>query len=71
MSKSSEKSMRCNVCERYFDPATSTSMPFCSPRCKTIDLGRWLDERYSVPYERTEDDEEDEGPPRKATTGED
>jgi endogenous inhibitor of DNA gyrase (YacG/DUF329 family) len=22
--------------------------PFCSPRCKTIDLGRWLTESYAV-----------------------
>jgi endogenous inhibitor of DNA gyrase (YacG/DUF329 family) len=22
--------------------------PFCSPRCQTIDLGRWLGERYRV-----------------------
>jgi len=24
-------------------------MPFCSERCRTIDLGRWLDEGYSLP----------------------
>ena len=23
--------------------------PFCSKRCKTIDLGRWLGEDYRVP----------------------
>ena len=23
--------------------------PFCSERCKLIDLGRWLDGRYQVP----------------------
>jgi endogenous inhibitor of DNA gyrase (YacG/DUF329 family) len=33
-------------------------MPFCSPRCKQVDLGRWLDERYSLPIERELDDEE-------------
>lgn len=22
--------------------------PFCSSRCKTIDLGRWLDESYRI-----------------------
>ena len=22
--------------------------PFCSKRCKTIDLGRWLGESYSI-----------------------
>jgi endogenous inhibitor of DNA gyrase (YacG/DUF329 family) len=30
--------------------------PFCSPRCRTIDLGRWLGERYRVPAEEDEDD---------------
>lgn len=23
--------------------------PFCSQRCRTIDLGAWVDERYRVP----------------------
>jgi hypothetical protein len=23
--------------------------PFCSRRCKTIDLGRWLGENYRIP----------------------
>ena len=23
--------------------------PFCSPKCKLIDLGRWLGESYRVP----------------------
>lgn len=25
--------------------------PFCSQRCKLIDLGDWLNERYSIPAE--------------------
>jgi len=28
--------------------------PFCSERCKMIDLGDWLDERYRVPAENQE-----------------
>lgn len=24
-------------------------MPFCSDRCRLIDLGRWLDEGYALP----------------------
>ena len=37
-------------------------MPFCSNRCRQIDLGNWLTESYSLPYEgegtpdRVEDD---------------
>jgi len=63
--------IRCAVCERQFDPATSPAMPFCSKRCQQIDLGRWLGERYSVPVERSEDDEEDPGPQRQSHGGED
>lgn len=37
-------------------------MPFCSLRCRQIDLGRWLDERYGLPYES--EDEPSERPPR-------
>lgn len=29
--------------------------PFCSKRCRTIDLGRWLGETYSIPAEEPED----------------
>jgi endogenous inhibitor of DNA gyrase (YacG/DUF329 family) len=29
--------------------------PFCSPRCKTIDLGRWLGESYRIPAEEPEE----------------
>jgi uncharacterized protein len=37
-------------------------MPFCSERCRQIDLGRWLREVYSVPIEC--DPEEENGLPR-------
>ena len=43
--------MHCPICEQVFDTETSASMPFCSPRCKQIDLGRWLGEEYGLPYE--------------------
>jgi endogenous inhibitor of DNA gyrase (YacG/DUF329 family) len=35
--------------------------PFCSPRCRKIDLGRWLGEKYGIPAEkhgRTEEQDE-------------
>ena len=32
-------------------------MPFCSGRCRQIDLGRWLREVYSVPVERDPDED--------------
>jgi uncharacterized protein len=47
--------LRCSICGQPFDPATSDGMPFCSLRCKQIDLNRWLDERYSLPSDSEED----------------
>jgi endogenous inhibitor of DNA gyrase (YacG/DUF329 family) len=51
---------RCPVCDQPFDPQKSPAKPFCSQRCKQIDLGRWLGERYGVPYERPYDSEQPE-----------
>jgi uncharacterized protein len=51
--------IRCPICEQMFDPVhAAATMPFCSNRCRQIDLGRWLREGYSVPVERMDEDEE-------------
>lgn len=55
--------MRCPTCEREFDPAQSGAMPFCSDRCRLIDLGRWLGEEYALPDPRSLEDEDFEEPP--------
>jgi endogenous inhibitor of DNA gyrase (YacG/DUF329 family) len=52
---------KCPICGK---PATQADYPFCSPRCKDIDLNRWLSERYRVPTdeapkEPSGDDDED------------
>ncbi len=31
--------------------------PFCSERCKLIDLGQWADEKYRIPAEEQEPDD--------------
>ncbi|MBC7854805.1 MAG: DNA gyrase inhibitor YacG [Pirellulaceae bacterium] len=49
--------IRCPICEKQFDPAATLAMPFCSDRCRQIDLGRWLRESYSVPVERKDEEE--------------
>jgi endogenous inhibitor of DNA gyrase (YacG/DUF329 family) len=46
--------VRCPICERWMEGRTAAEwpeFPFCSRRCKTIDLGRWLGERYRIPSE--------------------
>ncbi len=30
-------------------------MPFCSARCRSIDLGRWLKEDISIPFRESEE----------------
>ena len=53
---------RCPICKKRFDPAASSTMPFCSERCQQIDLGRWIDERYSLPLPPSIDEDEAEEP---------
>jgi endogenous inhibitor of DNA gyrase (YacG/DUF329 family) len=39
--------MRCPICKKevaWNDP----NMPFCSDRCRTIDLGNWATEKYAI-----------------------
>ncbi|HEY4760112.1 MAG TPA: DNA gyrase inhibitor YacG [Thermoguttaceae bacterium] len=50
--------LHCPICEKTFDSDQSTSLPFCSQRCKLIDLRRWLDEQYGFPYESLKKEDE-------------
>jgi len=38
----------CPICGKLLTVLDSTTAPFCSERCRNIDLGRWLGERYCV-----------------------
>ncbi|MGC9993697.1 MAG: DNA gyrase inhibitor YacG [Terriglobia bacterium] len=46
--------MRCPICHQEVSWAGNPFRPFCSERCKLIDLDQWLSERYrvSTPVER-------------------
>jgi endogenous inhibitor of DNA gyrase (YacG/DUF329 family) len=54
--------VKCPTCHRDVEwSAASTYRPFCSDRCRLIDLGAWLAEKHAIPT-----DEEaglDETPP--------
>jgi uncharacterized protein len=43
--------MPCPICKKPLpEPADRQPyFPFCSERCKLIDLGRWLDGKYQIP----------------------
>lgn len=38
--------------------AESRWKPFCSERCKLIDLGQWADEKYRVPGQEQQPEDE-------------
>jgi uncharacterized protein len=39
--------------------------PFCSERCKTIDLGNWISGAFRIPEDQPEDGADDESRSRK------
>lgn len=39
----------CPVCGRPAPLRENPARPFCSARCKTIDLGEWASERHVIP----------------------
>jgi endogenous inhibitor of DNA gyrase (YacG/DUF329 family) len=38
-------------CPRCGRPSDGASFPFCSDRCRLLDLSAWLDEVYAIPAE--------------------
>ena len=48
----------CPTCGKPFESEASPAMPFCSERCRLIDLGRWLSEENRLPVEPEDDEEE-------------
>jgi len=51
---------RCPVCDAAVDLVRTPTVPFCSDRCRLVDLGRWLDESYGVPQPPKVGDDEDD-----------
>jgi endogenous inhibitor of DNA gyrase (YacG/DUF329 family) len=43
--------VRCPICDAAMPGSRQDypDYPFCSKRCRIIDLGRWLGEEYRVP----------------------
>lgn len=52
---------KCPTCGRPVEwNAESPYRPFCSERCKLIDLGAWFSEEHRVPGEDAQPTEDDE-----------
>lgn len=48
-------------CPECGKPSSRADYPFCSPRCKDIDLNRWLSGAYAIPATEEEAEPGDEG----------
>jgi uncharacterized protein len=60
--------VKCPTCRRELDWDAAPYRPFCSERCRLIDLGAWLSGERAIPAESSPpesrpDDSETEGPP--------
>jgi uncharacterized protein len=51
----------CPICRKPVDSAIHPDFPFCSERCRLLDLGNWAAEKYVVSEPLF--DEEGEEPP--------
>jgi endogenous inhibitor of DNA gyrase (YacG/DUF329 family) len=39
---------RCPICKKATDSELDRDFPFCSERCRLLDLGAWASEKYVV-----------------------
>ena len=53
---------KCPICGK---PASERHRPFCSQRCATIDLARWIAGDYRVPSEEVPEEDGDERDPSR------
>ena len=51
-------------CPECGKPSTRENYPFCSPRCKAIDLNRWLKGAYAIPVRDDEEEATDDPAPK-------
>ena len=51
--------VKCPHCGREEEYEGNEFRPFCSERCKLLDLGAWADEDYKLPTESAEMTESD------------
>lgn len=53
------KIVKCPTCQKQVEwTESSTFRPFCSDRCRLIDLGDWASEKHAIPDEPLPSSEE-------------
>lgn len=57
----------CPTCGKKVEwTEQSKYRPFCSLRCKQIDLGAWAEEKYVIPGAPPGNDKDDDNPPMES-----
>lgn len=49
----------CPICKKETTWEENPWRPFCSERCKLIDLGKWASDGYRIEGEKKKEDEEE------------
>jgi endogenous inhibitor of DNA gyrase (YacG/DUF329 family) len=57
MSRKRVLKLRCPICKKPVR-AAGADFPFCSDRCRSIDLGKWASGAYVIPSPLTDAEEE-------------
>jgi len=57
MAQASYVANPCPICGK---PAAERFRPFCSARCKDVDLHRWFSGAYAIPAAESADDSEEQ-----------
>jgi endogenous inhibitor of DNA gyrase (YacG/DUF329 family) len=54
----------CPICKTPVDSYSNSEFPFCSERCRLLDLGAWASEKYVVSEPVFDEEELPEGTPK-------
>lgn len=54
------KNIKCPQCRKETTWEGNPDRPFCSERCRLIDLGAWASENYRIPGDKHAPDEDEE-----------
>lgn len=60
---------KCPNCRKPVEWVDNPDRPFCSERCKLLDLGAWASEEYSVPSDEAPPFEEADRSPHTSQDG--
>jgi endogenous inhibitor of DNA gyrase (YacG/DUF329 family) len=57
MTANTLKNIKCPTCHKLTSWDGNPFRPFCSERCKMLDLGAWAGEAYRIPGDNKMDEE--------------